>query len=71
MNQMSLNAVLSLPTDLAPPPPIPDQVWFGVWASDVDARNFTSLVWDCWDDATIEQQGDSALRFLYQVGNFF
>ena len=54
-----------------PPPPILDQLWFGVWASDVDSRNFTSLVWDCWDDETIEQQGEAALRFLYQVGNFF
>jgi hypothetical protein len=54
-----------------PPPPIPDQVWFGVWGSDADSNNFTSLVWDIWDDATIEQQGGPALRFLYQVGQFF
>jgi hypothetical protein len=31
------------------------------------------LVWDIWDDATIEQQGGgtAALRFLYQVGQIF
>ena len=65
----------------APPlPPIPDQLWFGVWGSSwaggkapvgADSHNFTSLVWDIYDDAVIEQQGGPSLRFLYQVGQFF
>ena len=52
-------------------PPIPDQVWFGVWASDVDSHDFSSVVWDSWNDTAIEMQGGPALRFLYQAGSFF
>jgi len=59
-----------------PLPPIPQKLWFGMWGSTLDGSvnpyTFSSVIWDPPpSDATIQQYGGPASRFLYPVGKFF
>jgi len=59
-----------------PLPPLPQKLWFGMWGSNLGGSAnpflFSSVIWDdIPSDATIQQYGGPASRFLYPTGKFF